>query len=331
EVIDTRATPGSLTSNRSRSLRIRWICAARRWWRENSRGMRRSGPGTEETIGSGRSVDLARHLDALVALDLVAYLDVIIVPDANAAFRTGPDLVHVVLEAPERLQLAFEDDDVVAQHANRVVAPDVALGDDAARDVAELRRHEDLLHLGQADDVLPDLRCEQAAHRRLHVVDRLVDDAVVANVHARFLDRVPRRVVRAHVEPDDRGLGRRRQRGVRLGDAADAGGDHLDLHLVGRKLRERVAQRFRTAVHVGLDQQRDGLLLSLRHLAEHVLELRRLLLRELRLACLGLAVLRDLARLALVLHHEEVVARVRRLRQPEHDDRGRRPGAIHHL
>ena len=73
------------------------------------------------------------------------------------------------------------------------------------------------------------------------------------------------------------------------------------------------------------------LIASSRHLVEHVLELRRLLLRELHVAELALAEERDLARLALVAEHHDVLAGERHVGQALDLDRDRRAGLVHRL
>src|SRR5690348_14432342 len=99
-----------------------------------------------------------RHLDTREALDLVVHANVLIVLHADTALGAGPHFVDVVLEAAERLQRAFEDDHVVAEHANRIVALDRAFRDETAGDHAELARTEHLAHLRRADDLFFDLR-----------------------------------------------------------------------------------------------------------------------------------------------------------------------------
>ncbi len=87
--------------------------------------------------------------------------------------------------------------------------------------------------------------------------------------------------------------------------------------------RERVRQAFVRALHVGLDDERERLRLALAHLLEDVLELRRLLLRELDVAELALPEERDLARLALVAEHDHIGARGGHVREA----RGSPPGS----
>ena len=55
------------------------------------------------------SLDAAGHLDAGVALDLVADAHVLVVLHADAALGAGAYFVDVVLETPQRFEAAFED------------------------------------------------------------------------------------------------------------------------------------------------------------------------------------------------------------------------------
>src|SRR5207253_1693788 len=85
--------------------------------------------------------------------DDVADLDVVEALERDAALETRLDLADVFLEAAERSDLALPGDDVVAEQAGLGVAaaPDRALEDRAAGDHADLRRLEDLPHLGRAE------------------------------------------------------------------------------------------------------------------------------------------------------------------------------------
>src|SRR5262245_46336693 len=230
---------GSRTSRRISSLNVCWICCAMRLARGNALFVM--------SLGSGYR---SRHFDARVALDLVADPHVVVVLHADAALGAGTHFVDVVLEATQRLEAALEDHDVVAQHADRIVTADIAFHHDATRDRAELAGAEYLAHLCDADDLLLDLRREHARQHLLHVVDRFVNDAVVANVGAGLLDHRASRAVGAHVEADDPRIRRHRQRDVGFGDAADTAGNDLDRDLVGRQLRQRIAQRLGAALHV---------------------------------------------------------------------------------
>ena len=77
---------------------------------------------------------------------------------------------------------------------------------------------------------------------------------------------------RAHVEADEDRLRRDGEVDVALGDGADARVDDGELHPLGRELVERVGDRFDRALHVGLDDDAQLLLIGLGHALDEVLE-----------------------------------------------------------
>src|SRR5262249_51212499 len=98
------------------------------------------------------------HLDLLVTLQHVAFLDVVVPDDLHAAFHAGTDLAGVVLVPLELLQApAVLDDHVVASDANKRVALHHAVGDIAPGDGADLRDLEDLADLRVPQHLLPKL------------------------------------------------------------------------------------------------------------------------------------------------------------------------------
>src|SRR3546814_20555877 len=75
-------------------------------------------------------------------------LHVVVLLYADTALGAAADLVDVLLAAAQGFQLAFEDHGVVAQHAERLVAPYHALPAHAAGHGAELRPAEYVPDLG---------------------------------------------------------------------------------------------------------------------------------------------------------------------------------------
>ena len=92
-----------------------------------------------------------RSSSDLVGLDEVALLDVLVVLDADAALETVPHLGDVVLEPPQRGDLAVVDDDAVAEQASLGVAADHAARHVGAGDHAETWNPEGLADLGLAE------------------------------------------------------------------------------------------------------------------------------------------------------------------------------------
>src|SRR5580700_3734262 len=305
-VIVTLPTRGSFTSRAISAASTRWISDSMRRLRASLMGLR----------------ERARNLDPREALDLIVDAHVLVVLHADTALGAGAHLARVVLEAAQRLERAFEDHDVVAQHADRIVALHQALGHQAPGYDPELRGAEYLAYLRDAHDLLLDLRLQHAGHHLFHVVDGFVDDAVVAHLDAGLLHGIARAGIGAHVETDDESARGRGQLHVRHGDAAQAAGDNLDLHLLGREFGERLGERLRAPLHVGLDEHRHHAGLGLAHLREHILGAGALA-RELDVAELALAVECHFARLALALGGEELIPGVRRTGQSQHHHRHR--------
>ena len=81
-------------------------------------------------------------------------------PQSKPAAHLG----GVVLEAPQRGDLALVDDPVVAQQPHAGGARDDPLDDVAAGDRADLGHLEGVAHLGAAADDLAEGRVEQARH-----------------------------------------------------------------------------------------------------------------------------------------------------------------------
>ena len=130
--------------------------------------------------GLGRAGDLADRVD----LEHVAFLEVVVPVDGEAALEALGDLAGVVLEPLQRVDPAVVDDGAVADEADLGAALDDALGDHAAGDRAQPGDLEDLPHLGLAEDLLDLLGHQHADQRLLDVVGHLVDDVVGADVDA---------------------------------------------------------------------------------------------------------------------------------------------------
>src|SRR3982750_4475919 len=121
-------TRGSFRSRIS-SATSRWIWSATRKPRFGIDGLCRiSSPSSAQTRtppalqaagfgwSRGRLQRSGDFLD-LEELEQVAFLDVVVVLQLDAALESGGDLADVVLHPPHRLDLAGVDDDVLAQQA----------------------------------------------------------------------------------------------------------------------------------------------------------------------------------------------------------------------
>ncbi len=195
------------------------------------------------------------------------------------------------------------------------------LDDHTAGHRTKLRRTEHITHFGNTQDLLANVAAEHAGQSLLHIINDLVDDAVVTQVQTFGLDDLAGSGVSTDVEAEDHSVGGQRQVGVGLGDTTHAAGDDLDLHFVVAQLGQRALQRFQRATYVGLDNDVEGLFLVLAHVLEHVFQLGGLLTGQLDFAELALTEQRDFAGLLLVGYDVQLVTRVRRAIQAEDLDR----------
>src|SRR6266480_921338 len=268
-----------------------------------------------------------RLLPHLVGLDRVPDGDVA-VADADAALVAVADLGHVLLEPAQRVHAeVLRHHDAVADQAGLAVPGDRAGTDDAAGHVADPRHPEDLPDLRRAELRLLELGLEHALERRLDLVDRLVDDRVVADLDALALGQFPGPPGRPHVEADDHGLRCDGQVDVVLGDRADATADDPQHHVLAHiDFEQRVLQGLDRPGHVTLDDEQQFLALTGLQRGLQVLQGDpRPPLREQGAALAGLPALGDLPRHPLVGHDQEVVARVGHRVEPQHLHRaGRR-------
>ena len=122
---------------------------------------------------------------------------------------------------------------------------------------------------------------------------------------------------RSHVEPDDDGIGRHRERDVVLGDAAGTGSNDVDPDLFLRKLEQRILERLDRPLDVGLDDHVEVDHLGPPGLAHQVLEGLALRRDELRLTRLGLTLFREVTSLTFVVDLAEVVAGARHVAPTE--------------
>src|SRR4029079_2620356 len=179
-------------------------------------------PGRTSARPARRARSDPGDLAFLERLDHVAGLEVLIVLEADTALEAVAHLAHVVLEAPQRGDLALPDDRAVAQEAHLGTTGDDATRDVATRDLADARHREDLSHLGIAGDDLFVLGLEHPDQRVAHVVEHAVDDLVGADLDAFALADLAGLALGPHVEADHRRVRDGGEVEVGGGDATDA-------------------------------------------------------------------------------------------------------------
>src|SRR5215218_2445447 len=293
--------------------------AGRRTWQQGRPGTGRQTPGPG-AVGS------AWDLDHLVGFDLVAFVDVLEVVQADAALVPGRDRAHVLLEAAQRADAAVVDDHPVADQAGPGPAGDLARGDVRPGDHADPRHPEGLADLGGAGLALLVLGGEQALEGLLDVLHHLVDDRVEADVDALAGGQVAGGRGRPDREADDDGTGHRGQGDVVLGDGPGRLVEHAQPDLGDLDAPEGVVDGLDRAHHVGLDDQRQLLQLTLADPGEQVLQSRSPAGGDGRLALAGLPGLGDPAGDALVGDRPDLVAGAGRGREADDHHRLGRDG-----
>src|SRR5271169_4042893 len=252
----------------------------------------------------------------------------IAVADADTALEALADLGRVVLEPAQRVDReVVGDHHAVPDQPRLAVAVDRPGTDDAPGDVPDPRHPEDLPDLRRAELDLLELGLEQALERGLDLLDRLVDDRVVADVHALAPSQLARPLGRPDVEADDHRVRGDGQVHVVLGDRADAAADHAQADfLADIELEQRVLQGLDRAGHVALDDEQQFLTLAGLERRLQALERDPPRLGELGIALASLTAFGDLAGDPVVGDDQEVVARVGHRGQAEHHDRPGRQG-----
>src|SRR5690606_27963449 len=111
--------------------------------RKNKKGAARATPFSD--LACAVRLERTLHRFHAETFDDVACTDVFVVLEGHTAFLADLDFLDFVLEALERLELAFVDDDVVAQEAHAGTTFDHAFGDLTAGNLADLGDLEDFL------------------------------------------------------------------------------------------------------------------------------------------------------------------------------------------
>src|SRR5699024_10189543 len=247
-------------------------------------------------------------LDQLVGLDDVPDLDVG-VRHRETTLEARADLGGVVLLTTQRGDGHLLRDHVaVADEPCLGVSTHDAVEHHTTGDVAHLGRAEHLTDLRLAELLLLVDRLEHALERALDLLDRLVDDRVVPDVHAFAVGHLGGLALRADVEPDDHPVGRRGQVDVGLGDRTDAPVDDPQLHFVlDLDPHQGLLERLDGARVVALDDEIE--LTRLLEVRVQVLEAApRTATGRHRIALARVATVRSLAGRAGALHHHHGLA-----------------------
>src|SRR4030042_5204972 len=200
-----------------------------------------------------RSLQRLGLLDDLEGFQYIAGFQVVVVLHADAALVARFHLPGVFLETLQGGDLAGVNDHPVPHQARRGVAPHDPVGHVAAGDDADLGDLYHVAPLRGADGLLLQARGQHALHGGLDVVDDVVDDVVLADLHLLAVRQVLGGRGRAHVEAHDDGAVGGGQQHVAAVDGPRAGVQDVQADFRGAELLQGVLERLHGAVHVALD------------------------------------------------------------------------------
>ena len=207
---------------------------------------------------------------------------------------------------------------------------DGAVGDHAARDRSNLRGAEDLADLRGAHCLLLVDRLEHASQGGLDLIDGVVDDRVVPNVNVLLVSHTLGMGGRANVEAHDDGVGSGSQRDIGLGNGTDAAVNNAQVNLVAHiDLGQGILERLNRTSTVTLENEQQLLGLALLQLLKQLVK--GLATRRpglLGSTHAGLTLFSNLARLAVVVDNQEVVASAGYGGQPKNLHRGSRSSLV---
>ena len=172
----------------------------------------------------------------------------------------------------ELAQNTFVDDDVVAQQSCFGAPADRAFDNFATRNLANFGDRKDLLDPRLAEAGLFDRRFEHAGQDVFHLVDKVVDHRVIADLKFVALGTVARLDIGPHAEADHQCAGRCREGNVRFVDAANRAMNHADRDLVGRQFFQRTADRLKRPLDVGFDNDREQVGFAFGDFGEHLFQ-----------------------------------------------------------
>src|SRR5450830_444589 len=221
-----------------------------------------------------------------------------------------------------------EDNDVFTQYTDWTVTVHNTFDNHATGDRAKFRRAEHVTHLGDTQDILPNVAAKHAGKGFLDVFDDVVDDVVVTHVQAFLLDDLASASIGTHVEAEQYSVGSQCQVSVGLGDTTDTATDDTHFHFVVTQAVQGAVQRFEGTTNVRFEDDVERLLLCLAHVLEDVFQLAGVSASQFDFAELALTEQSHFTGFLLVRQHAHLVASVRGTVQAEDLDRDGRTGFL---
>ena len=216
------------------------------------------------------------------------------------------------------------DHNIVAQEAHTGRATCNAFGDQTAGNLANASNLEDLFDLGIADELFANFRAQKARSRSFHVIDEIVNHAVIADFDTLLVGAAARGRIGTNVKAKDRRARCLGKADIRFSDRTNPRVQHAHANLVVADLFHRLNDRLGRALNVGFDDNRHFLdVLILLGLGQKLFQRGARTDSGALLFGGAFAVFRDFACLRLGVDHVKNIARFGCTVQTQNLDRGR--------
>src|SRR5699024_4647334 len=126
-----------------------------------------------------------------IIFNYIAYLNIIVVNDADTTLITGLHLFNIIFKPFEGINLTVIDDHTIADYAHRIIAIDLAVGYITAGNGSYAGNFEYFAHFGVTIQLLAYLRREHTFHGIFHFINGVIDDAEEADIDLFVLGHRP--------------------------------------------------------------------------------------------------------------------------------------------
>src|SRR5699024_4756488 len=181
----------------------------------------------------------AAFFNNFIIFNYIAYLNIIVVDDADTTLIAGLYLFNIIFKPFEGINLAIIDDHTIADYAHRIIAIDLAVGYITAGNGSYAGNFEYFAHFGITIQLLAYLRREHAFHGIFHFINGVIDDAEEPDIdlfilsHRSCIDGWP------YLEANNDGIRGRSQQHIRFGDSSRAGMNDIHRHFFVAEFLQR--------------------------------------------------------------------------------------------
>ena len=176
--------------------------------------------------------------------------------------------------------------------------------------LAEFWRVEHITHFRNTNDFFTQFGSQQASHRLFHVVEQIVDHAVITHVQSAVFNDTPCGVISTNIKAEDNRAGSNRQGHVRFGNTANTGRYNVHLHFVRCQLLQGRHNGFQRTANISLQHNVEHGLGTFAHATEQGIQFGCLLMLMNLLLGLVFTIFSHFTGFFLVFNHHEAVTSI---------------------